>query len=266
MEYLHDSSSLKMSGIPSTMSPGELLETLISKQKWENAYEVLTCLNVGKNGLRNRFHCGSKCEGNHSLLHLVIRLHPPACIVKAILDIFPEATFETDCMKRYPLHVAAQYGTCDRVIKMLLKENPKAAEIHDSNGYTPLQLVFKNYEWKTKAHIAFGNEFKKATPRICALLCKVAPNSVMEEIDGVSVIESALMQDAEMRVIEILQRASERALKEEYKIKMFEKQAVQVMTDAKPQMVQGKNISSSSRHRRISLIVPEKRTFNSIMA
>lgn len=241
------------------------LTTLISKKKWEKVIEVLTSEDKDDSYFSCRYKCNKKCEHGHCLLHLALRLHPPFYIIKAMLEAFPDGPSETDCMKRYPLHIAAKYGISVRSMKVLLTANPKAAGALDLNGQTPLHLVFHEYNWKTQSQVEFGREFSRATLGICELLCRAAPKSVLIEVDGVSVIESALVEDADLRVVRVLQRITEDVQKEsiiEVNSALVEQQVLQAMKDEKF-LLKNKESNASLGSRRVSIMLPEMKQYNS---
>eukprot|EP00586_Coscinodiscus_wailesii_P003463 CAMPEP_0172485456 /NCGR_PEP_ID=MMETSP1066-20121228/13500_1 /TAXON_ID=671091 /ORGANISM="Coscinodiscus wailesii, Strain CCMP2513" /LENGTH=190 /DNA_ID=CAMNT_0013250739 /DNA_START=304 /DNA_END=876 /DNA_ORIENTATION=- len=116
--------------------------------------------------------------------------------------MYPEAVFEMDCMGRFPLHIASKFGASTSVIKHLVKKNPKAAEMQDTSGQTPLHLEFYDYRWKSLVSDSAHHTVK--------CLCDVAPKSVvLDDKDGMSAIEYAIDEEADMKVIRLLQKTSQ---------------------------------------------------------
>merc|ERR1712157_64410 len=114
-------------------------------------------------------------------------------------------------------------------------------------------------------------EFEMSTLRICHLLCKAAPKSVMIEVDGVSVIESAIEGDADFEVVRILQSATEYVQKDEtYQANsaLAEKQVLQALRDMKFQSADKSKGAPHGTlgHRRVNIMAPEMKQYNSKMA
>lgn len=243
------------------------LPTLISEKKWKKVHDILTSEDKLNSYFNYRYECKKQCQEGHCLLHLALRFHPPSYIVQAMVELFPEGPSDTDCMKRYPLHIAAKYGTSAENVKILLEANPKAAKAIDDNGQTPLHLVFHDYSWKTKKHVEFGREFKRATFEVCRLLYKAAPKSVLIEVDGESIIEKAICEDVDIRVVKLLQKGARDALKEEsYENNSapVQKQANEVMDDITFLLKESTGLDIPSvGHPRTSIISPVLQEYTS---
>lgn len=183
---------------------------LIKQRKWQ---EVDNVLEYTKNldDVGGGVPCDNeKCEVVHSLLHFTLKYHPPVSTVKLLVGLNTKAVFEPDCMRRYPLHIAAMHGASAFVITYIVSLYPEAAEVQDVNGKTPLHLAFCDYRWKSQSGIEEGLEIRKSMRKIVQCLCNAAPESVvLEDEKGVSAIESAIEEEADMRVIRSLQKASE---------------------------------------------------------
>ena len=138
-------------------------------------------------------------------LHACVRFNPPLHIVQVLIDLLPESTSFVDCMNQTPLHIAAGTRADLSTIQLLVNASPFSCSIRDVNGMTPLQLACDS-----TCEIYTGDE--QDCPRdpptydVVSTLLKIYPTAVtLEDEEGTSALEHAIMSDAPIRVVNYLQ-------------------------------------------------------------
>lgn len=164
-----------------------------------------------------------------SLLHFCLRKNPPLKIVRKMMEMLPNrvtALRETDCYGRTPLHVAAAFNADPMVIKYLANAHPEACTTPDQDGRTPLHLACDSSscsddleEPEVSKKRPQEDEVKKspATPSydaVRALLSESLAASTFEDEDGMTALEYAIISDASLEVVTLLQKASMKCLQE----------------------------------------------------
>lgn len=183
--------------------------TLMEYGKWEKMSDYLDSIDSDSLEKIRFVPCDLKCNGNHSLLHLALKMQPPLSIIESLVDIFPEAINEIDCMKRLPLHIACLHGTKAQVIKYLVSINPNATEIKDISGKTPLHLLFDDYKKKIYCIQTDSSRTNRTMTEIVTCLCNSGPRStISEDENDMSPIEFAIEQEADLKVIRLLQKSA----------------------------------------------------------
>lgn len=143
-----------------------------------------------------------------TILHACIRYNPPPHIVKIILTLVPEVPGCVDCFQRTPLHVAAGTRASLPVIELLAKAYPRACDIQDKDGKTPLHLACD-----CACNLFEGDgDFTREPPsyEVVYTLLKNSPLSTVpvEDHDGMSALEHAILSDASIEVVNLLQYAT----------------------------------------------------------
>ena len=134
-------------------------------------------------------------------LHKCVLYDPPPHIVQLLLAISPESLSHVDCLHRTPLHVAAWKGAKLSIIQLLADAYPDACSVQDVDGKTPLILLLEN-------------DCREATqdpPSIEQILTfiKAYPTSLLlEDNDGASALEHAILSEATIEVVKVLQHAT----------------------------------------------------------
>ena len=157
----------------------------------------------------------ASCEEFHgmTLLHAVVRCNPPLDMVAKMIDICPELPAAKDCLDRTPLHVAAGSNASPALIKLLVHACPAACDAVDEDGKTPLHFACDS------SCELFEDDFDKRKPRlepnydsIRVLLSESLTAATIEDYDEMNPIEYAIMSDASLKTIKLLQEASKRYL------------------------------------------------------
>lgn len=144
-----------------------------------------------------------------TLLHAVARFDPPLSIVAKMIEIYPHLPSATDCLGRTPLHVAAGLGASPDIIKLLAQSWPAACISPDEDGKTPLHFACDT-SCELFADDSNNKTPSRATPNhnsIRYLLSVSLHPAAMEDIDEMSPLEYAILSDAEIDTVKLLQLA-----------------------------------------------------------
>ena len=149
-----------------------------------------------------------KCDefNGMTLLHAVVKYNPPLHILDAMIDAHGDALMGQDCVGRTPLHVACGTGASAEIICRLVKAYPQACDQHDEDGRLPLHLACD-----TECVLFEGDQAERAPPTIDvvrALLSGSLRSVLVEDEDEMSPIEYAIVSDANINVVKLLQKAS----------------------------------------------------------
>ena len=142
-----------------------------------------------------------------TLLHAVVRYTPPLDVVALMIDICPDLPAAKDCLGRTPLHVAAGSGATPMLIKLIARACPASCDAQDEDGKTPL-----HYACDSSCELFEGDDVKP--PReVChgsvrALLSESLNAATIEDADEMNPLEYAIISDAEINTVKILQKAS----------------------------------------------------------
>ena len=149
-----------------------------------------------------------------TLLHAVCRFNPPPSVVRNMIMLCPDDAKALDCLKRTPLHVATGTGASVDVINALLEANPRACRAQDADGRTPLHMACD------RSCVLFeGSVNSSDAPRydIVSSLISASPSAVtLEDSDEMTAVEYALFSSAELKVVKMLQRASQKVLRKKH--------------------------------------------------
>ena len=149
-----------------------------------------------------------ECDEFHgmTILHAVVKYHPPLHILDAMIDAHGDALKGQDCVGRTPLHVACGSGADDLIIQRLVKAYPQACDVQDGDGKLPLHIVCD-----TECVLFEGDQTPRPPPSlnvVRALLSGSVRSVLVEDDDGMSPIEYAIISDNNIKVVTLLQTAS----------------------------------------------------------
>lgn len=150
-----------------------------------------------------------------SFLHAVVRHHPPLEIVAGVVKLCPDTLYARDCLNRTPLHVAAGIGAHVSVIKLLAMSCPEACKVQDEDGRTPL-----HFACDVDCRLFEGEPLRRDPPSfevVHALLSASITPASMEDDDEMSPLEYAILSDANVRVVKLLQKAAQKYMKAKHK-------------------------------------------------
>ena len=158
-----------------------------------------------------------KCDefNGMTLLHAVVKNKPPLHILDAMIYAHSDALKGQDCVGRTPLHVACGTGADAQIVRCLVKAFPQACDLQDEDGRLPLHLACD-----TDCVLFEGDEAPRAPPTVGvvkALLAGSLRSVLVEDDDDMSPIEYAIISDANIDVVKLLQKASMPTRREEAK-------------------------------------------------
>lgn len=155
-----------------------------------------------------------------SLLHVCLRYNPPLEVVLKMIKMFSDRTAALraqDAMGRTPLHIAAAYDADPTVLKLLGSADPMTCSILDKDGRSPLHLACDsscNILHDENA-IPTGPQEPQRQHRdvpsydaVRALLSESLHPALIEDEDGMSALEYAIISDASIEVVNLLQKAT----------------------------------------------------------
>eukprot|EP00984_Skeletonema_dohrnii_P025981 scaffold15220_cov64-Skeletonema_dohrnii-CCMP3373.AAC.1 len=149
-----------------------------------------------------------KCDefNGMTLLHAVVKYNPPLHILDAMIHAHGDALMGQDCVGRTPLHVACGTGASAEIIRRLVKAYPQACDLQDEDGRLPLHIACD-----IECVLFEGDLTERAPPTIDvvrALLSGSLRSVLVEDEDEMSPIEYAIVSDANINVVKLLQKAS----------------------------------------------------------
>mmetsp|Transcript_20291 Transcript_20291/g.29017 ORF Transcript_20291/g.29017 Transcript_20291/m.29017 type:complete len:187 (+) Transcript_20291:503-1063(+) len=149
-----------------------------------------------------------------TLLHAVVRCNPPLSVVAKMMDICPDQLAAKDCLGRTPLHVAAGSSASPMLIKLLAQACPSSCDVTDEDGKTPL-----HFACDTSCELFEDDAANRTMPReVChdtvrALLSESLLSATIEDLDEMNALEFAIVSDARLETIKLLQKASCKTLR-----------------------------------------------------
>ncbi len=150
-----------------------------------------------------------------TLLHACVRYDPPADILLKMIELHPEALGTKDCIGRTPLHVAAGSGASSVVVKILTAKYPGACDIQDEDGRTPL-----HFACDAECELFEEESLPKgplSLETIYALLAGSLDAVLLEDADDMCAVEYALISDAPIEIVSLLQKATQQVIKKQAK-------------------------------------------------
>ena len=144
-----------------------------------------------------------------TLLHACVRYNPPVHMIAQMIDLCPHLTGARDCLDRTPLHVAAGTGASASLIMLLARACPSACTVLDEDGRTPLHLAcdISCELFEDEDNIEPRRSPCHATIR--ELLSHSLHAASLEDDEGTSPLEYAIISDASIEVVCLLQKATQ---------------------------------------------------------
>jgi ankyrin repeat protein len=184
---------------------------LINRQDWDKFQTIALYNSAAFRSIVNSLHNSNEFNGM-TLLHALVRFNPPLNIVTAMIEICPDQLTAKDCLGRTPLHVAAGSSASDPdLIKFIAHANPASCIATDEDGKTPLHFACDN------CCVLFEDDNddvnNRSTREVChdivrALLSESMHAAVIEDVDEMNALEYAIISDAELRTVKLLQHAA----------------------------------------------------------
>lgn len=190
------------------------ITSLIRAKKWDKVSGLICQTSQFHDKTIKAYRCCNQCSERHNILHYVLTFNPPISVVRDFTETFPEAAHETDCMLRYPLHIALMYNASAEVVSHLMKANEKAVTAVDKEGKTSLHLLFIEYRIKSKCYKRHREEAKMYFPEIIHMLCHHLPGMVLkEDLNDMNVLEYVIQEEVDCRTLKLLQAVAESVMK-----------------------------------------------------
>lgn len=142
-----------------------------------------------------------------TFLHAAVRNSPPYEIIAKMIEICPDSPRACDCLNRTPLHVAAGVGASVAVIHHLVISYPEACNIQDEDGRTPL-----HFACDSESLLFEGDQGRRDPPSyevVKALLSGSIKSASIEDEDNTSPLEYAIISNADVKVVKVLQQAAQ---------------------------------------------------------
>lgn len=149
-----------------------------------------------------------------TFLHAAVRNDPPVDIIAEIIQMCPDSPRARDCLNRTPLHVAAGVGASAAVIKHLVRIYPEACNVQDEDGCTPL-----HFACDSECLLFEGDQVRRDPPDfevVLALLSGSMKSVSMEDNADTSPLEYAIISNAELKVVNMLQKAAQLYMKKSH--------------------------------------------------
>ena len=150
-----------------------------------------------------------------TILHAALRFNPPLDIVAQMIRICPYLTAATDCLNRTPLHVAAGCKASASLIKLIARSYPAACDVQDDEGKTPLHFACDSSCVLFEDQVDIDENDASTTNReplnhksIDALLSVSLHATTLVDVDEMSPLEYAIMSNASLKTVKLLQAAT----------------------------------------------------------
>ena len=178
------------------------LTRLIVRHEWEAIETILSLIPIEKIEIDKK---GGITE--ESVLHFALRYAAPLRLVKLLALKYPLCLTMPDPTGKYACHVACKYGALPTVLEFLVSENAHAAGVQDPEGKAPIHYVGEfyasNYEPSSSPAV------RESMIQVINILRQAAPHSFnLEDADGCNAVEYAIANDADMKVIKVMQRTA----------------------------------------------------------
>ena len=149
-------------------------------------------------------------------LHAAVRCNSPLDIVAQMIHLRPHMAAATDCLNRTPLHVAAGCKASSLLIKLIARAYPAACVVQDEEGKTPLHLacdsscvLFEDQNDDDDENDAStSNQESPNHKSIVALLSISLHATTLEDEEEMSPLEHAIMSNASLKTVKLLQAAT----------------------------------------------------------
>ena len=194
-----------------------LIGGALQTRDWDNFRSLLSTPTL----LQNVASAVSSCPmlNGMTILHAVVRCNPPLDIVVAMIRMCPALLSSKDYLGRTPLHIAAGSRTSTSLIKLLAYAHPAACDAIDKNGKTPLHYACDNSCSCVLFEDNHQNNESEMIPRrqpchetVMVLLSYSLHAVTLEDDEGMSPLEHAIMSDASMQTVKLLQHATRKGM------------------------------------------------------
>lgn len=189
-----------------------------------------------------------------TLLHACLCHNPPLEVVVQIITMLPDRTSALrvqDSMGRTPLHIAVACDAEPMVIKILSSTDPTTCSILDSDGRSPLHLACDSSCCIQDDIDSLSQPRERKAPSygsVLILLSESLGPALIEDEDGMSALEYAIISDASIEIVKLLQKVAVRSLQEIERHRLNRKRRVLDLLDVHltPTRLQHKRVCTSA--------------------
>lgn len=182
----------------------DTIAELISDKNWQRLHKTLA-EDRNLNGHCYQSKCCDGCTKSHNILHFALHHNTPFYIIQHLVGINPTLAREVNCMGHFPFQTALIHGTFPAILKCLLEENEKAAEVLDVEGKTSLHLVFDAYANLIKNNSLVTKIAFEYFPEVIRYVHSLNPlNILKEDKNGLDVLEYAKEKEVDHSTIIML--------------------------------------------------------------
>lgn len=151
-----------------------------------------------------------------SLIHCCVAYDPPLQLLKKMVKAASSSLSKQDVLGRTPLHIAVGSGASEESVSFLVASYPRACGCQDIDGRTPL-----HFACDSSSQLFEDDDPVRGDPPsfnlVQTLLSGCWDSAALEDKKGMNAIEYALVSQADMRTIRLLQKATLRQVLREKK-------------------------------------------------
>jgi ankyrin repeat protein len=184
------------------MNSGEKLTKLIHQYRWDKAQAFVSKLDVdGQHGVRSFVtDTGGTCT------HELCSFDAPLELLIAVLDFCPDHFFRIDNENRTPLFTASACCASALIISSLIALHPKAVEMKDLGGRTPLVAACLHEHFGVMRD---GQSLRyRQTCVIEELLYANSSVVLIADNEEITALEYAILGNAGKSAVNLLQKAT----------------------------------------------------------
>eukprot|EP00984_Skeletonema_dohrnii_P030798 scaffold22583_cov79-Skeletonema_dohrnii-CCMP3373.AAC.1 len=201
---------------------------LLALQDWETLRSTVLSDPTLFRNITNTISACSELNGM-TLLHATVRFNPPLDMVAQMIRLCPLMTAATDCLGRTPLHVAAGSKASASLIKLIALACPAACDVQDGEGKTPLHfacdsscvLFCEDHNRNDDENDASTSNQPPNHESIRALLSYSIHAATLEDDEEMTPLEHAIMSDASLKTVKLLQHATSKGMQLKKESKSF---------------------------------------------
>ena len=191
---------------------------LLALQDWETLRSTVLSDPTLFRNIASTISACSELNGM-TILHAAVRYNPPLDMVAQIIRLCPQMTAARDCLGWTPLHVAAGSKTSASLIKLIALACPAACDVQDEEGKTPLHfacdsscVLFKDHNHNNDENDASTSNQPPNHESIRALLSYSIHAATLEDDEEMTPLEHAIMSDASLKTVKLLQHATSKGM------------------------------------------------------
>jgi len=251
-----------------------LLVNVIHSQRW-SAFQKIALANPRIfQMISDTIPTIDEFKGYKTLLHCCMHHNPPFEIVAKMIEMLPDSVQTLrvqDGKGRTPLHIAAACDANPMVIKLLGSADPTTCTILDDDSRTPLHLACDSScnLFQARDDRGDGNDKlshpcrKRDSPSydaVRALLSDSLAASLVEDEDGMNALEYAILSNASLDVVALLQIATMQSQRERERLLRISKKRRRDDATSRQMLVKEGGVDATSGkicRRRVSSVLSD---------